>query len=122
MSRPDGNAGRDALKFGELVAVRRTTTPSQAGAAASKVDIATSEGVETGRARPKLIGEFRHTEQHGQGTVRTTNVAYDDATAAKAEVVRKFAAGNGVRVRAPVIPIKTCRRHVNATVVSRWSR
>jgi hypothetical protein len=36
MSRPDGNAGRDALKFGELVAVRRTTTPSQAGAAASK--------------------------------------------------------------------------------------
>jgi hypothetical protein len=35
MSRPGGNTGRDALKFGELVAARRTTTPSQAGTAAS---------------------------------------------------------------------------------------
>jgi hypothetical protein len=35
MSRPDGNAGRDALKVGELVALARTTTPSQAGRAGS---------------------------------------------------------------------------------------
>jgi len=35
MSRPDGNAGRDALKVGELVAARRTTTPSQAVPSAS---------------------------------------------------------------------------------------
>jgi hypothetical protein len=35
MSRPDGNTGRDALNVGELVAERRTTTPSQADAAAS---------------------------------------------------------------------------------------
>jgi hypothetical protein len=30
LSRPHGNGGRDALKVGELVAARRTTTPSQA--------------------------------------------------------------------------------------------
>jgi hypothetical protein len=101
MSRPGGNAGRDALKFGELVAVRRTTTPSQANAAASMR-----------RSRIRRCRDWtgaaytgsRETNRHGQGTVRTTNVALVEAAAAKAEAVRKFAAGNGVRVQIPVIP------------------
>jgi len=105
MSRPEGNVGRDALKFGELVAVRCTTTPSQADTVAT-MGAAAFEGVETGRARPTLIRriDVETASRHGQGTVRTTNVAHDDATAAKAEAVRKFAAGNGVRVQIPVIP------------------
>ncbi|MBV9102612.1 MAG: hypothetical protein JO060_03420 [Candidatus Eremiobacteraeota bacterium] len=47
MSRPSGNGGRDALKFGELFAVEhRMTTPSQVSA------FQALKGVETGRARP----------------------------------------------------------------------
>jgi len=64
LSRPDGNTGRDALKFGELAAVRRTTTPSQAAG-------------DGGRCRDWTGAAYTGSpmaNRHGQGTVRTTNI------------------------------------------------
>ena len=77
---------------------RAMTTPSQAAGAAG------------GRCRDwtgAAYAPIRSGGRYGQGTVQTTNASGEtpsNEAAAKAEVVRKSAAREGIRVRASVIP------------------
>jgi hypothetical protein len=59
---------------------------------------------------------------YGQGTVQTTNATHG-AAAAKAEVVRKSAAREGIRVRASVIPYsKPCHWGSLVTLIAVHSK
>jgi hypothetical protein len=102
MSRPYGNGGRDALKVGELFGTFAClTTPSQA------------VGID-GRCRDWTGAAYGPTT-----TVKAQSRPRTPMAAAKAEVVRKFAAREGIRVRAPVIPRSNASRHGGRTDVSR---